>query len=120
MEEWFHGNNLKEEVNLANSLVAETLESLHTCFPRWDKDSNKEGQGWSVSKFHGVTKFVLYIKLFGNAINFYGGIGECNHKKFVKEMRCNTQNRIRTFTSQVAQRYYEGMTLDIARNAMDL
>jgi hypothetical protein len=73
-----------------------------------------------VSKFHGVTKFVLYIKLFGNAINFYGGIGECNHKKFVKEMGCNTQKRIQTFTSQVAQRYYEGMTLDIARKAMDL
>ncbi len=66
---------------------------------------------------HGVTKFILYIKLFGNAINFYSGIGECNHKKFVKEMGCITQKRIRTFTSQVAQRYYEGMTLDIARMA---
>jgi hypothetical protein len=73
-----------------------------------------------MSKFHGVNKFVLYIKRFGNSINFYGGIGECNHKKFVKEMGCNTQKRIRTFISQVAQRYYEGMTLDIARKAMDL
>jgi hypothetical protein len=73
-----------------------------------------------MSKFHGVTKFVLYIKLFGNAINFYGGIGECNHKKVVNETECNTQKRIRTFTSQVAQRYYEGMTLDIARKVMDL
>jgi hypothetical protein len=33
MEEWFHENNLKDEVNSANSLVAETLELLHTCFP---------------------------------------------------------------------------------------
>jgi hypothetical protein len=33
MEEWFHENNLKEEVNLADSLVAETLELLHACFP---------------------------------------------------------------------------------------
>jgi hypothetical protein len=33
MEEWFHQNNTKDEVNLANSLVAETLELLHTCFP---------------------------------------------------------------------------------------
>jgi hypothetical protein len=33
MEEWFHENNLKDEVNLANSHVAETLELLHTCFP---------------------------------------------------------------------------------------
>ncbi len=81
MEEWFHKNYLKDEVNSADSLVAETLELLHTCFPQWDKDGNKEGQGWVVSKFHGVAKFVLYIKLFGNAINFYSGIGECNHKK---------------------------------------
>jgi hypothetical protein len=85
MEEWFQENNLNKEVNLANSLVAEILDLLHTFFPQWDKDSNKEGQKWSVSKFHGVSKFVLHIKLFGNAINFYGGIGEYNHKKFVKE-----------------------------------
>jgi hypothetical protein len=37
----------------------------------------------------------------------------------VKEMGCNTQKRIRTFTSQVAQRYHEGLTLDISRKAMD-
>ncbi len=73
-----------------------------------------------MSKIHGVTKFVLYIKLVGNAINFFCGIGECNHKKFVKEMGCNTQKRIQTFTSQVAQGYYKRMTLDIARKAMDL
>jgi hypothetical protein len=40
--------------------------------------------------------------------------------KNYEEMGCNTQKRIRTFTSQVAQRYYEGMTLDFARKAMDL
>jgi hypothetical protein len=33
VEEWFHENNLKDEVNSANSLVAETLELLCTCFP---------------------------------------------------------------------------------------
>jgi hypothetical protein len=38
----------------------------------------------------------------------------------VKETGCNTQKRIRIFSSQVAQRYYEGMTLDIARKTMDI
>ncbi len=71
MKEWFHENNMKNEVNSATSLVAETLELLHTCFPQWDKDGNGEGQGWAVSKFHGVTKFVLYIKPLGNAIIFF-------------------------------------------------
>jgi hypothetical protein len=120
MEQWFHENNLKQEVNSANCLVAETLELLHTCFLQWDKEGNKEGQRWAVSKFHGVTKFVHYVKLFGNAINFYSGIGECNHKKFLKKTERNTQKRIRTFTSQVAKRYYEGMTLDISQKSLDL
>jgi hypothetical protein len=84
-------------------------------FPRWDKDGNKKGQGWAVSKFHGVTKFVNYMKLFGNAINFYGGIGECNHKTFVKRTGANTQKRISTFTSQVAQRYYKTLILHISK-----
>jgi hypothetical protein len=85
MEEWFHDNNLTREVNLANSLVNKTLEMIQNVFPQWDKGGNKEGQGWAVSKFQGLTKFVLYMKLFGSAINFYGGIGKCNHKKFVKD-----------------------------------
>jgi hypothetical protein len=33
MEEWFHKNNMKDEVDSANSLIAETLKILHTCFP---------------------------------------------------------------------------------------
>ncbi len=73
-----------------------------------------------MSKFHGVTKFVHYVKLFGNTINFFGGKGECNHKKFVKETGRNTQKRIRTFSSQVAKRYYEGMTLEISQKAIDI
>jgi hypothetical protein len=95
---------LKQEVNSAEALLSEPLELLHHAFPRWDKNRNKEGQGWAVSKFHGLTKFVPYMKLFGSAaINVYGGIGKCNHKKFVKEKGFNTQKRIRTFSLQVAQ-----------------
>ncbi len=33
MEEWFHENKLKDEADLANSLVAETLKLLYTWFP---------------------------------------------------------------------------------------
>ncbi len=59
------------------------------------------------------------MKLFGSAINFYGGIGECNHKKIAKDTGFNTQKRIRTFTLQVAMRYYEGMTLQITKKCLD-
>ncbi len=59
------------------------------------------------------------MELFGSAINFYRSIGKCNHKKFVKDTGFNTQKRIRTFTLQVATRYYEGMTLQIAKKCLD-
>jgi hypothetical protein len=98
MEEWFQKNNQKQEMKSAEALVFEILELLHHAFPRWDKDRNEVGQGWPVSKFHGVTKFVLYMKLFGSAINFHGGIGKFNRKKFVKDTGFSTQKRVRTFT----------------------
>jgi hypothetical protein len=60
------------------------------------------------------------MKHFGSAINFYGGVGKCHCKKFVKDTVFNTQKRIRTFTLQVAQRYYEGMTLEIAKKYLDI
>jgi hypothetical protein len=59
------------------------------------------------------------MKLFGSAINFYGGIGKCNHKTFMKDTGFNTQKRMRTFTLQVAQRYYKGMTFCIAKKRLD-
>jgi hypothetical protein len=33
MEEWFHNNNLKREVNLANALVTKTFEMVQNVFP---------------------------------------------------------------------------------------
>jgi hypothetical protein len=79
------------------------------------KMATKKVKDGLYQKFHGVTKFVHYMKLFGNGIIFYGGIGECNHKIFVKHTGANTQKRISTFTSQVAQRYYETLILHISK-----
>jgi hypothetical protein len=72
------------------------------------------GQGWKFQKMHALTKFVDYMILFGRTINFFGGIGECNHKKFVKDTRCNTQKRINTFTTQYTTRYYGSMIFNMA------
>ena len=63
---------------------------------------------------HALTKFVDYVILFGSAISFFGGIGECNHKNFVKDTGCNTKKIINTFTTQCATRYYESMIFDLA------
>jgi hypothetical protein len=43
---------------------------------------------------HALTKFVDYMILFGSAINFFGGVGKCKHKTFVKDTGSNTQQRI--------------------------
>ena len=88
--------------------------SLKTSFPRTDNDGAIVGQGQKFSKMNAITKFVDFMVLFGSAINFLGGIGECNHKIFVKDTGCNTQKRINTFTTQCTTQYYESMIFDMA------
>jgi len=112
MEEWFHGNNLKEEVLAARPMISDTIKLIQSVFPR---DS---GRGWKIPKLHGLTKFATYMQRFGSASNFFGGIGESNHKRFVKDTGHNTQQRASNFSSQVAQRYYERMVCDIANQAL--
>lgn len=85
---------------------------MQEVFPR------EEGQGWALPKTHGLTKMQTYMCLFGSGINFYGGPGECNHKKFVKDTGNNTQLQIGTFTSQVAERMYETMLFELAKTTM--
>lgn len=111
MEEWFHCTNEVEEVENARPLIAEVIDMVKEIFPR------SEGQGWKLPKTHGLTKIQYYMRLFGSAINFFGGPGECNHKKFVKDPANNTQLRIDSFSSQVAIRCYETMVLEIAHSA---
>jgi hypothetical protein len=58
------------------------------------------------------------MKSFGSASNFFDGIGESNHKKFVIDTGNNTQQRACNFSSQIALRYYERMVYDIAHQAL--
>ena len=58
------------------------------------------------------------MQRFGYASNFFGGVGESNHKTFVKDTGNNTQQRANNFTSQIALRYYERMVCDIADKAL--
>ena len=113
MEEWFHDSNLKEEVSASRPLVAETINLMKSVFPR------EAGRGWNLPKLHGLTKFQPYMMLYGSASNFFGGVGESNHKRFVKDTGNNTQLRANTFSSQIASRYYERMVCDIADIALD-
>jgi hypothetical protein len=112
MEEWFHESNLKKEVLASHPLFAQTIELMMSDFPR------EAGRGWKLSKVHGLTKFITFIKRFGSARNFFGGIGESNHKRFVKDTGHNAKQRACNFTSQIAQRYYERMVCDIAHQAL--
>ena len=112
MEEWFHGTNLKVQVLASRSLISDTIKLMMSVFPR------ESGRGWCVPKVHGLTKFSTNMQRFGSATNFFGGVGESNHKRFVKDTGNNTQQRAGNFTSQIAQRYYERMVCDVANQAI--
>jgi hypothetical protein len=112
MEEWFHGTNLKEEVLASRTMISETIKLIQSVFPRIS------GRGWKIPKLHGLTKFGTYMQRFGSASNFFGGIGESNHKRFVKDTGNNTQQRASCFSSQIAHRFYERMVCDIANQAL--
>ncbi len=96
----------------SRSLIAQTIQLMLSVFPR------ESGRGWKIPKVHGLTKFVTYMQRFGSASNFFGGIGESNHKRFVKDTGNNMQQRASNFTSQIAQRYYERIMCDIANQAL--
>jgi hypothetical protein len=71
MENWFHDCNNKEEVIQARPLIAKVLKLLQWLFPSADNTN-----GYCIPKMHGMTKFQYYIKRYGYAKNFFGGMGE--------------------------------------------
>jgi hypothetical protein len=111
--ECLHSTNSKHKVKTSRPLNSDMIRIIHKVFPRSD-DVGNIGQGWNIPKMHTLPKFVDYMILFGSAINCFGGVGECNHKTFVKDTGSNTQKRINSFTSQVATCFYELMILDAA------
>ena len=113
MEEWFHHSPPKEEVNNAREAISDVLMELQLFFPRAE-DTN----GYNLPKMHGMTKIQTYMKLYGSAINFYGGPGESAHKLFVKAPGSKTQRRMREFTKQTAEQCYHNMTIRMAKTAL--
>jgi hypothetical protein len=112
--EWLHSTNLKDKVTSSCSHIADMIRLIQKVFPRSDDIGNDIGQEWKIPKMHVPTKFVDYMILFGSAINLFGGVGECNHKTFVKDTGSNTQKRINSFTSQVVTCFYKSIILDVA------
>ncbi len=113
MEQWFHASNPKEEVRRSRRRIGMILRKMQRLFPR------TAGNGYNFPKHHGMTKMQSYMLLFGSAMNFYGGPGESAHKFFVKQPGYNTQRRVSEFAKQVANRIYETMVLNIAKDALD-
>jgi len=52
-------------------------------------------------------------------MNLFDSPGECNHTCFVKATGNNSQKRISSFVSHVAQRYYETILQEIAKEALE-
>jgi len=111
-EKWIHEVHKKATVEEASKWVA-TLKSM--IIKNFDRDKIcSTGNGWNIPKFHGLSKFIYYIKLYGCGANFFGGPCECSLKKFVKRTGLNTQRRVSSFCIQVAQRNYENGILEKA------
>ena len=91
MEDWFHIVNQKDKVRSADPLITKVLRMLKKPFPR------THGQGYNIPKFHGMAKMQSYMRLFGYAINFYGGPGESAHNFFAKGTGDNTQRQVSEF-----------------------
>jgi hypothetical protein len=70
--------------------------------------------GYRIPKMHGMTKMQEYMKLFGSAMNFNGGLGEAAHKTFVKSAGQKTQRRVSEFAKQTANQYYNGLLTSYA------
>ena len=113
MEEWFHDNNRKEEVNNSREMIAKVLSLIQILFPR------EEGtNGWNIPKMHAMTKFMVYMKRYGSAMNFFGGPGEAAHKFFVKSPGLKTQRRAKEFAVQTAEQYYHVMVTQYSLRAI--
>ena len=110
-EKWIHDVNPKEEVSKASKWVAKLKRMIKKHLNR-TKICCK-GNGWNIPKFHGLSKFVYYMTVYGCGANFFGGPCESALKKFVKYTGFNTQRRVRSFVSQVATRNYECMVLEV-------
>ncbi len=59
-----------------------------------------------------MSNFQFYIKRYGSAMNFYGGMGASAHKQFVKAPGQKTQRRVSEFASQTAQQFYDKLVTD--------
>ena len=113
-EKWCHSNNLRDEVDSADNAFVGLKEMLLKNFPRRKILGDGRENAWKLPKFHALSKFLRYMKLYGSAQNFNGGPGETNHKKFVKKPGQNTQRRPGSFTSQVATRTFETTLIETA------
>ena len=89
------------------------LSLIQILFPR------EEGtNGWNIPKMHAMTKFMVYMKRYGSAMNFFGGPGEAAHKFFVKSPGLKTQRRAKEFAVQTAEQYYHVMVTQYALRAI--
>jgi hypothetical protein len=115
MEEWFHSDNNKLEVQNARRKIAKVLKMLQELFPRGEGTN-----GYNIPKMHGMTKMQSYMMRFGCAMNFFGGTGESSHKQFVKAPGQKTQRRVSEFAHQTAKQYHHVMVTHHALTCMTL
>ena len=104
-EKWINRRTLRSDIDdmtkIQSFIRHKLIPNLQKYFPRTD------GVGWQFPKVHSLTKFPVYVQLFGSGINFYGGFGESHLKTFMKKLAHFTQRRASKFAPQLGANHYE-------------
>ena len=87
------------------------MKRIKKHFPKEVRKKSQEkgngSNGWHIVKFHVMFMVMANCLKFGSARVTHGGAAEKNHKFFVKRLAEETQRRLDTFASQIANNYFE-------------
>ena len=100
------------ELPEVQAIITTAIDELKHCFPR------TAGNEWNLTKVHGFTKFIEYIKRYGSARNFFGGDGESFLKDFLKKPAGNTQKRPTVFATQLANVLHRRLVIQHAYDCL--
>ncbi len=116
LERWLNYRTLRTDVDdpkkIQSIIRSNFIPNLVKYFPR------EQHYDWKLPKVHSLTKFPVYIQMFGSAVNFYGGIGESNLKTFMKRLAHFTQRRAKNFAPQLGLNLYRQSLFDHAAYAI--
>lgn len=111
-EKWIKEENPAGEVIASGTRISQVLTKVSQRFPRRDGTDQ-----WNLPKAHGALKMGdTQIPKHGNGAGCDSSHGERMHQTFFTRLGYNTQRRIDSFATQLANRRWEDVALQTATN----